>query len=516
MDMVDRRDMNENPLREGLRLQRTADPCVVVIFGASGDLTRRKLIPALYSLFRQNLLGPGFSIVGAARTPMTHEEFRKSMREAIVEFGETDNNDSIEWQSFSAGLFYNATDVKDLKSVQQLKELLGQIDRERGTSGNRLLYLSTPPTYYPDVISALAQTELNRPQEGSWVRIIIEKPFGRDLQSARALNTEVLSVFSEDQVYRIDHYLGKETVQNIIVLRFANGILEPLWNQRYIDHVQITAAESIGVENRGSYYEGAGALRDMVQNHMLQLVTHVAMEPPVALEASAVRDEKTKVLRALRAMAPEDVEKCAVRGQYGAGSVGGKPVSGYRQEEGVNPQSKTETYAALKLYIDNFRWAGVPFYIRSGKRLPKRVTEIAIQFKSVPHLLFRENDGGRLDPNSLIIRIQPDEGIALKFGAKLPGQLVQVRPVSMDFQYGTSFGKRSPEAYERLLLDAMLGDATLYARGDQVELSWQFVTPIVDAWSVPTAAFANYKAGTWGPEAADQLIEQDGRRWRRP
>lgn len=508
--------MNENPLREGLRLQKTADPCVVVIFGASGDLTRRKLIPALYSLSRQNLLGPGFSIVGAARTPMTHDEFRASMRQSIVEFGETDNNDSIDWQNFSAGLFYSATDVKDLKSVQQLKELLGQIDRERGTSGNRLFYLSTPPTYYPEVISALAQTELNRPQQGSWVRIVIEKPFGHDLQSARALNTEVLSVFSEDQVYRIDHYLGKETVQNIIVLRFANGILEPLWNQRYIDHVQITAAESIGVENRGSYYEGAGALRDMVQNHMLQLVTHVAMEPPVALEANAVRDEKTKVLRALRSIAPDDVDKCAVRGQYGSGSVGGKPVPGYRQEEGVNPQSNTETYSAIKLYIDNFRWAGVPFYIRSGKRLPKRVTEIAIQFKSVPHLLFRENDGGRLDPNSLIIRIQPDEGISMKFGAKLPGQLVQVRPVSMDFQYGTSFGKRSPEAYERLLLDAMFGDATLYARGDQVELSWQFVTPIVDAWTAPPAGFANYKAGTWGPEAADRLIEQDGRRWRRP
>lgn len=508
--------VDTNPLREGMRLQKTADPCVVVIFGASGDLTRRKLIPALYSLHRQDLLGAGFTIVGAARTPMSHDAFRDAMREGVEEFSEKDSNHASDWQSFSSGLFYNATDVKDPQSFNELKSLLSQIDRERGTSGNRLLYLSTPPTYYPDVIRSLAEAGLNRAEDGAWTRIIIEKPFGRDLETGRALNREVLGVFSENQVYRIDHYLGKETVQNLIVLRFANGILEPLWSQRHIDHVQITAAESIGVENRGGYYEGAGALRDMVQNHMLQLLTLVAMEPPVALEADAVRDEKTKVLRAMRPIDPKQLDQCAVRGQYGAGASGGKSVPGYREEESVNRDSFTETYAALKLYIDNFRWAGVPFYIRSGKRLPKRVTEIAIQFKSVPHLLFRENDGGRLDPNSLIVRIQPDEGISMKIGAKLPGQRVQIRPVSMDFQYGTSFGKRSPEAYERLLLDAMLGDATLYARGDQVELSWQLVAPILDQWKNPPVGFPNYAAGTWGPENADQLIEQDGRRWRRP
>lgn len=493
-----------------------ADPCTVVIFGASGDLTRRKLIPALFSLHRQNLLPAGFSVIGAARTPMSHEAFRASMREAIQEFGEQDQHFSSDWERFESGLFYNPTDTRDAKSFQSLKELLAQVDRDRGTSGNRLFYLSTPPTYYTEVVHALAESRLNNPTAGSWIRIIIEKPFGRDLESGRALNREVLSVFSEDQVYRIDHYLGKETVQNIIVLRFANGILEPLWNQRYIDHVQITAAESIGVENRGGYYEGAGALRDMVQNHMLQLLTLVAMEPPVALEANAVRDEKTKVLRAMRPMTVEEAGKFAVRGQYGPGSSGGKNAPGYRQEESVSPDSNTETYAALKLYIDNFRWAGVPFYIRSGKRLPKRVTEIAIQFKRVPHLLFQDNDGGRLDPNSLIIRIQPDEGLSMKVGAKLPGQRVQIRPVSMDFQYGTSFGKRSPEAYERLLLDAMLGDATLYARGDQVELSWQLVMPVLEAWKQPPADFPNYSAGTWGPEPGDALIEQDGRPWRRP
>lgn len=514
-------EMNEvietNPLSRGLRLQRTADPCVAVIFGASGDLTKRKLIPALYSLFRQNLLGIGFTVVGAARTQMSHDEFREQMRKAVEEFGEVDSHHAVDWQNFAAGLFYHPTDVENPASFAQLKEFLLQMDRDRGTSGNRLLYLSTPPTYYLNVIHALAANGLNRsPIEGSWTRVIIEKPFGRDLESARALNREVLAVFSEDQVYRIDHYLGKETVQNIIVLRFANGILQPLWNQRYIDHVQITSAESIGVENRGGYYETAGALRDMIQNHMIQLVTMVGMEPPVALDADSVRDEKWKVLRAMRPIPGDAVDQYTVRGQYGAGSVGGKPVPGYRQEKGVDTASTTETFAAIKLYIDNFRWAGVPFYVRSGKRLPKRVTEIAIQFKSVPHLLFSENDGGRLDPNSLIIRIQPDEGISLKFGAKLPGQRVQVRPVSMDFQYGTSFGKRSPEAYERLLLDAMLGDATLYARGDMVELSWRFVSPILEAWSKPAKDFPNYAAGTWGPDAADRLIEQDSRRWRRP
>jgi glucose-6-phosphate 1-dehydrogenase len=323
-------------------------------------------------------------------------------------------------------------------------------------------------------------------------------------------------VFEEDQIYRIDHYLGKETVQNIMVMRFANGIFEPLWNQRYIDHVQITAAESIGVENRGGYYEGAGAMRDMIQNHMLQLLTLVAMEPPVAMEANAVRDEKAKVLRAIRDITAEDAPQWALRGQYTSGSVGGNKVSGYTEEKNVNSASKTETYAAVKFLVDNWRWAEVPFYLRSGKRLPKRVTEIAIQFKRVPHLLFKHTSSGLIEPNLLIVRIQPDEGISLKFGAKLPGQAIQIRPVSMDFQYGTSFGTRSPEAYERLLLDALLGDSTLYARGDMVELSWELVMPILEAWKRSDVPLYHYEAGTWGPEEADRLIEKDGKRWRRP
>jgi len=506
----------ENPLREGLRLQRAAEPCVVVIFGASGDLTKRKLVPALYSLAQQNLLAGGFSVVGAARTPMTHEAFRAAMREAVNKFSEAGPVDPTVWNNFASGLFYLPIDPRNLESYKTLGELLAQIDRERGTSGNRLFYLSTPPTLYRDIVRLLGAAGLNRSGGGGWTRIIIEKPFGRDLESARALNQEVLDVFTEDQIYRIDHYLGKETVQNIMVLRFANGIFEPLWNRRYIDHVQITAAENIGVENRGGYYEQAGVLRDMIQNHMFQLLALVAMEPPISLEANAVRDEKTKVMHAVRQITPEEVDQFAIRGQYGEGAVGGQNVKGYRQEEGVNPESNTETYAAVKFLIDDWRWAEVPFYLRSGKRLPKRVTEIAIQFRRVPHLLFKHADGGQLEPNTLILRIQPDEGISLKFSAKLPGQAIHIRPVNMEFQYGTSFGKKSPEAYERLLLDAMLGDSTLFSRGDMVEVAWKLVMPILEAWQQPARNFPNYKAGSWGPKEADEFIASDGRRWRRP
>lgn len=512
----------ENPLREGLRLQRVAEPCIMIIFGASGDLTKRKLVPALYSLAQQNFLGEGFSVVGAARTLMTHDTFRAAMYNAVNQFYEGGPVDPTLWENFASGLFYLSIDYKNQEDYQRLAGLLTQIDRQRGTSGNRLFYLSTPPSLYSDIIRMLGVTGLNRSTPGSWVRIILEKPIGYDLESARALNQEVLEVFNEDQVYRIDHYLGKETVQNIMVLRFANGIFEPLWNRRYIDHIQITAAESIGVENRGGYYEQAGALRDMIQNHMLQLLALVAMEPPISLNAQDVRDEKTKVLRAVRSITtdPEhlvqEVNKIAVRGQYGEGFIGGQKVKGYRQEENVNPESNTETYAAVKFLIDNWRWAEVPFYVRAGKRLPKRVTEIAIQFRQVPHLLFKNTAEGPLEPNTLILRIQPDEGITLKFEAKLPGQAIHIRPVNMDFQYGTSFGKKSPEAYERLLLDAMLGDPTLFARGDMVEASWKLVMPILTVWQQTTPHFPNYAAGTWGPEEADELIQKDGRRWRRP
>jgi glucose-6-phosphate 1-dehydrogenase len=411
-------------------------------------------------------------------------------------------------------LFYLPVDTDRPDSAEKLKQVLDKLDAQWGTQKNKLLYLSIPPNSFSPFIGLLESAGLNRPESG-WVRIIVEKPFGRDLESARALNREALRVFREEQIYRIDHYLGKETVQNIMVLRFANGIFEPLWNRRYIDHVQITAAESIGVESRGTYYEQAGAFRDMIQNHMLQLLTLVAMEPPVAMEAEAVRDEKTKVLRAMRPIRKEDVPKFALRAQYAEGATEGEPVQGYRSEANVKPASQTETFAAIKFFIDNWRWAEVPFYLRSGKRLPRRVTEIAIQYKRVPHLLFRE-EGEQIQPNFLIMRIQPDEGISLKFGAKFPGQQIRIRQVSMDFQYGTSFGRRSPEAYERLLLDAMLGDSTLYARGDFVEISWQLVMPILDAWKDPNIPLGTYASGSWGPAEADEFIERDGRRWRRP
>ncbi|MCI0603642.1 glucose-6-phosphate dehydrogenase [bacterium] len=504
----------ENPLRAGIRLERTAGPCSVVIFGASGDLTKRKLMPALYSLLRQNLLPGSFYILGAARTEMNDEAYRKTMREAITEFADEGIGDETLWQNFASRLFYLPIDPDQPDSTEKLKKTLEKLDGQWGTEKNKLLYLSIPPNSFSSFIRMLESAGLNRSDSG-WIRIIIEKPFGRDLESARALNREILRVFREEQIYRIDHYLGKETVQNIMVLRFANGIFEPLWNRRYIDHIQITAAESIGVENRGTYYEQAGAFRDMIQNHMLQLLTLVAMEPPVAMEAEAVRDEKTKVLRAMRPMRKEDVPKFALRAQYAEGATEGEAVHGYRSESNVKPSSQTETFAAIKLFIDNWRWAEVPFYLRSGKRLPRRVTEIAIQYKRVPHLLFQE-EGEQIQPNFLIMRIQPDEGISLKFGAKFPGQQIRIRQVSMDFQYGTSFGRRSPEAYERLLLDAMLGDSTLYARGDFVELSWQHVMPILEAWKDPAIPLATYPAGSWGPPEADEFMERDGRRWRRP
>ena len=502
----------ENPLHETLRFTRPPEPCVVVIFGASGDLTKRKLIPALYSLARQNLLPAEFSIVGTARTRMSHDTFREKMWDAISRFSHTGGEDRTIWEGFSAGLFYQPTDVGDRESFRTLGKLLSEIDQKRGTRGNRFFYLSTPPSLYTPIIQLLGQFGLNH--SPGWARIIIEKPFGHDLESMRQLNRQALEVFTEDQLYRIDHYLGKETVQNIIVLRFANGIFEPLWNRRYIDHVQITAAESLGVENRGSYYEQAGALRDMIQNHLFQVFTMVAIEPPVSLEPNAIRDEKTKVMSAIHPIPLDHVNRFAVRGQYGPGSVNGEPVKGYRQEEGVDPESNTETYASIKLLIDNWRWADVPFYLRSAKRIGKRVTEVAVQFRRAPHLLFR--DSGPLQPNSLILRIQPEEGISLRLGAKLPGQAINVRTVNMDFLYGTGFGRKSPEAYERLLLDSLMGDSSLFARGDMVEMSWQFLMPILEAWQKPAQEFPNYAAGSWGPDKSDDFIGADGRRWRRP
>jgi len=505
-------------LREGLRLERVPDPCVMVIFGASGDLTRRKLIPALYNLAYDGLLPPGFSIVGYARRPMTDDEFRLAMRKAVERFSRRQPIDSDVWETFARGLFYVEGDFADDHAYPKLENRLAQIDRERGTGGNRVFYLATPPDAYEPITEHLGQAGLAQPLDyHAWVRLIVEKPFGHDLQSAIQLNQHLLRFFREDQIYRIDHYLGKETVQNILALRFANTIFEPLWNRNYIDHVQITVAESLGIEERGGYYDRAGALRDMVQNHMLQLMSIVAMEPPIAFEADPVRDEKVKALRAIRPIRPEQVDEVAVRGQYGPGFIGGQPVPGYRQEPRVDSRSTTETYVALKLFIDNWRWAGVPFYLRTGKRLPRRVTEIALQFKHVPHRLFTGPASAGLEPNALVIRIQPDEGVSLNIAAKAPGSRIRLRTVSMGFLYGTSFLIQAPDAYERLLLDCMLGDSTLFTRRDETEAAWVPITSILQGWAdEPAPDFPNYDAGSWGPPEADEFIARDGRRWRRP
>jgi glucose-6-phosphate 1-dehydrogenase len=506
--------LTENPLRAGMRLERTAQPCAVVIFGASGDLTKRKLLPGLYSLAQQKLLPAEFAIIGVSRPMMSDEEFRAHMREALTKYGEEKAVDDAVWESFASGLFYMHGEFNDAEAFKRLREKLEQLDAERGTSGNRLFYLSTAPSFFGLISEQLGAAHLAHPEGKGWTRIIVEKPFGHDLESARALNAELARVFDEDQVYRIDHYLGKETVQNLLAFRFANSIFEPLWNRQYIDHVQITNAEAIGVEGRGAYYEEAGVVRDMIQNHVFQVVSLVAMEPPASLSANAVRDEKIKAMQAVRPIPAGRVNEFAVRGQYGPGYVLGDTVPGYRQELGVNPESSTETFAALKLHFDNWRWADVPFYIRSGKRLQKRVTEIAIQFKEVPHRLFTSADAP-LEPNVLVIRIQPNEGITLRFGAKLPGQRMRIRWVNMDFRYGSSFGVHTPEAYERLLLDCILGDSTLYARRDMTERGWEIVTPLLEEWKKPATDFPNYEAGTWGPQSAFELIERDGRRWRR-
>ena len=500
-----------NPLADELHGARHARPCALVIFGATGDLTRRKLVPSLMGLAKDGLLPPGFSVVGFARRAWSDAEFQQELAQGVQQFGRTSTV-----QTFAAladSFSFHQSDFGEREGYVALRQRLEQLDRARGTRGNRVFYLATPPSAYSGILEQLAATGLSREADGRFARVIVEKPFGRDLASARALNDQVRAAFSEQQVFRIDHYLGKETVQNILALRFANGIFEPLWNQKYVDHVQITVAESIGVGSRGGYFEESGIIRDMIQNHLLQVLTLVAMEPPSALSADAVRDEKVKVLKAIRSLRPEEVAAATVRGQYVAAPFGGEDVKGYREEEGVAADSRTETFAAVRLQVENWRWAGTPFLLRSGKRLPRRVTEIAIMFKQPPHLLFEGQKP--LQPNALLLRIQPDEGVSLRFGSKVPGPDIRVRDVRMDFRYGAAFGGETADAYERLLLDAMIGDGTLFARRDEVEEAWRIVDSIVAGWRLHGAAPEPYPAGTWGPDGTGHLLGA-GRLWRKP
>ncbi|MEP6809546.1 MAG: glucose-6-phosphate dehydrogenase [Chthoniobacterales bacterium] len=503
-----------NPLREGIVARSVPDACTIVIFGATGDLTHRKLIPALYNIAADGELPPQVAVVGVARRKKTDDDFRTEMGEAVRKFSRQTVRDEI-WDGFAKSLYYHVSEFADAAGYKSLGERLAQIEKERGIGSNRLFYLAVAPDQFEPILENIKAAGLNKTADG-WSRVIVEKPFGTDLASAEKLNRLVHRAFPEQSTYRIDHFLGKETAQNILVLRFANAIFEPLWNTRYIDHVQITAAETLGVEGRAGYYEGAGALRDMVQNHLLQLLCLVAMEPPTDLGADSIRDEKVKVVRSLRHFRSEEVGANVVRGQYAAGAIAGKPAPGYREEENVKPGSNTETFVALRLRIDNWRWADVPIYVRVGKRLPKSGTEISVHFKKAPSVLFNK-ESQALDHNVLVIRIQPDEGISLRMQAKVPGTSFRIEPVKMDFHYGTSFGKASPEAYERLLLDAMSGDATLFARSDEVEQAWAFIDVIEEAWqaSENQPTLFQYPAGSWGPDEADDLLARDGRAWRR-
>jgi glucose-6-phosphate 1-dehydrogenase len=504
---------SENPFQDSLRFERRAPECAVVIFGANGDLTKRKLVPALYRLAYERRLSAGFAVIGISRTPLSDDQFREKMHDSVKEFLEDAPFDEGVWQTFAQDLYYHAGDIGDPQMYRALGERLSQIDEIKHTGGNVLFYLSTQPSQYASTARGLGEAGLASGK--GWRRLVVEKPFGHDLASAKELSDRLHEHFAETEVYRIDHYLGKETVQNILAFRFGNGIFEPLWNRRYVNHVQITAAESIGVEGRGAYYQEAGALRDMIQNHLLQVMATIAMEPSATFRANSVRDERSKLLRSIHIMKPDEALANSVAGQYGPARIGGQDVVGFRQEPGVGPDAQTDTYAAVTFFVDNWRWAGVPFYVRSGKRLPKRVSEIAIQFNEAPLAMFN-GEGSQTAPNLLILRIQPEEGISLKFLSKRPGAGMKLRPVSMDFNYGSSFGERSPSAYETLLLDAIMGDATLYTRQDMVEASWTAVEPVMQVWNNTKFDFPNYAAGSWGPEASDAMLARRGHVWRKP
>ncbi len=506
MAALDQQLEERNPLLEGLRIRRRPEPCVLVIFGASGDLTQRKLMPALYALAVRRLLPDEFAVVGAARSEEKDEDFRDRMKEAVQKYGRDEFRQDV-WDELAGAMYYQTLDFSDDAGEDELAARLTEIDKRHSTQANRVYYFAVPPSAIGTLVEEIAE---RRTADG-WIRLIIEKPFGHDLASARELNRRIAEHFTEREVFRIDHYLGKETVQNMLALRFANGIFEPIWNRQFIDHVQITVAESIGIEGRAAFYEQSGAVRDIFQNHLLQLVAITAMEPPIDFTADSVRNEKVKVLRSVHTPGPKSV----VRGQYGRGYVEGEEVQAYREEHGVAPDSMTETFVAAKLYVDNWRWADTPFYVRMGKRLARRETTIAIQFKRAPHPPFEEVAAEGLRPNVLLIHVQPNEGMSLAIGAKVPGLGMTIRTVHMDFLYGAAFREGLPEAYERLILDAMLGDATLFTRSDEIEEQWALVDAIVAAWQRDRPAFPNYAAGTWGPPSSDELLHRDGRSWRR-
>ncbi len=509
-------NLKTNPLRAGLAKSRNPEPCIIVIFGGTGDLAMRKLLPALYQLYIEDNLPRTFGIVSYASADMTDEQYREMAREAVFSGNSHHKPDTLMWEKFAGSFRYVKRDKELVTSVKSLAEKLDGFSNEMGVSGNYLFYFSVPPFVYKDYADALGQAGLSNDEKGGWRRLVLEKPFGTDYESAKDLNQSLQEVFSEEQIYRIDHYLGKETVQNILAFRFANRIIDPLFNSHYVDSIQVTVAESLGVEGRGGYYDSTGALRDMIQNHALQILSFVLMEPPVTMDGDGIRDEKVKVFRSIRTPRIEEVDLCSVRGQYTSGYFGGKNVPGYLEEDKVAEDSLTETYAAVRLFVDNWRWAGVPIYLRTGKRLARRVTEIALTFKKVPSQLFSSGLVQDIRQNTIAINIQPEEGISAQFVAKPPGVHYRLQPVRMDFKYGSSFQQSVPDAYERLLLDAMKGDQSLFARADGTEATWAVVDPIIKGWEAQKSVVHSYMPGSWGPKAADELLSKDGRRWRRP